>query len=282
MATISPSSASPDAAVEPATSLSSEVSGDSASSESRQSLSQESLARESMCTEWTDEKHSLYLNSMEASFVNELYNSFDLLGWRSQNHHCSDTKSLGKKHASVRVSSGQYKVLRSGCWGKINFDRHESRLEKADGSGGLLTNPWIRHFRSSFRHKNAASSFVEQAPYGTPAVHVKGKTELTSALDTSLEQSSACHSHLPLYDSVGSSTEVTDQNFVDQDIEGEKGSHRLNAKRMKSSAARTPSNDQVVPKLAATADTSDDFFPSRKGSPTAAGKAFHDGDIRGR
>lgn len=34
-------------------------------------------------TEWTNEKHSLYLKSMEASFVNQLYNSMDFHGRNS-------------------------------------------------------------------------------------------------------------------------------------------------------------------------------------------------------
>ncbi|RRT78781.1 hypothetical protein BHE74_00016649 [Ensete ventricosum] len=41
---------------------------------------------ESMLMEWTDEKHNLYLNSMEASFINQLYStdygSRNIFGWR--------------------------------------------------------------------------------------------------------------------------------------------------------------------------------------------------------
>lgn len=54
-----------------------------------------------MATEWTDEKHSLYLKSMEASFVSQLYNSSDFLGWRSQEDYSSNPKS------STRNPSGQ-------------------------------------------------------------------------------------------------------------------------------------------------------------------------------
>ncbi|KAL8172095.1 hypothetical protein V2J09_023899 [Rumex salicifolius] len=31
--------------------------------------------------EWTNEKHSMYLKSMEASFIDQLYNSKDLFSW---------------------------------------------------------------------------------------------------------------------------------------------------------------------------------------------------------
>lgn len=70
-------------------------------------------AAESISTEWTNEKHSLYLKSMEASFVNQLYSgSVDLVGWRSQDnkHDLSHAKSSRPPHIhnhSSRASSGQ-------------------------------------------------------------------------------------------------------------------------------------------------------------------------------
>lgn len=56
------------------------------------------IGRDTMSVQWTDEKHSLYITSMEASFVEQLYNSKDSFGWRAR------TKS--------RVQ-GQVKHLRS-------------------------------------------------------------------------------------------------------------------------------------------------------------------------
>lgn len=57
--------------------------------------------------EWTDEKHSLYLKSMEASFVDQLYNSFGLLGWHSQKENPSDSKPSLQMLCKTRNSSGQ-------------------------------------------------------------------------------------------------------------------------------------------------------------------------------
>ncbi|KAF7142049.1 hypothetical protein RHSIM_Rhsim06G0050200 [Rhododendron simsii] len=226
-------------------------------------LCQDSPARDSIPTEWTDEKHSLYLKSMEASFVNELYSSFDLLGWRSQREHSSDPKLSGKKHASSCTSSGQFKVLQSGCWGNINFARHESQLEKAEGTGVILANPWIRHFRSSQRKQLVISSTLQgKSTFGSLAVRVSGKMALTSdALASNLEQLPASHSNLRHYDDTvdSSNTEMTGQNFVDEDTEVEKArSHMGNVKRMRTSVVSTPSNDQVVPfgKFPANADVS--------------------------
>lgn len=55
-----------------------------------------SQVTERTATEWTDAKHSLYLKSMEASFVSQLHNSLDLLGWNSE----SDNPDLADTHSS--------------------------------------------------------------------------------------------------------------------------------------------------------------------------------------
>ncbi|GFY86861.1 cold regulated protein 27 [Actinidia rufa] len=253
----------------PASSSTSEATADNASTDSVERMSQNSLVRDSISTEWTDEKHSLYLKSMEASFVDDLYNSLDLLGWRSQRGQSPDPKFSGQKHTSTRMSSGQFKVLQSGRWGNINFERHESQVDKRDKSGVILANPWIRHFRSACRKKILASSILqEKAAFGSLGVRASGKMALTSAaLAANLEQFPACHSYLRRYDSIGSDTEVSDQNFVDEDVEGEKASRTCNAKRMKTSVVTTPSNDQVVPfgKFPVTADvTRNSFSPERE------------------
>lgn len=64
---------------------------------------QGNLVTESKSTEWTDEKHSLYLKSMEASFVNKLYDSSELLGFC----RLSDPTNSRKKHFTARSPSGQ-------------------------------------------------------------------------------------------------------------------------------------------------------------------------------
>ncbi|XP_057469363.1 cold-regulated protein 27-like [Actinidia eriantha] len=258
----------------PESSWTSEATAENASIDSVERLSQDSLGRDPMSTEWTDEKHSLYLKSMEASFVDDLYNSFDLLGWRSQREQSPDPKFSGQKHASTRMSSGQFKVLQSGRWGNINFEIQKSQVNKADKSGVILANPWIRHFRSARRKKILASYFhQEKAAFGSLGVRASGKIALTSAaLAANLEQFSACRSHLRQYDSVGSNTEVTDQNFVDEDVEGGNASHKCNAKRMKTSVVATPSNDQVVPfgKFPVTTDVTENSFSPERERPRSS------------
>uniref|UniRef100_A0A5B6YXX7 Cold regulated protein 27 n=1 Tax=Davidia involucrata TaxID=16924 RepID=A0A5B6YXX7_DAVIN len=233
-------------------SLTSEVTGDNYSGDSVEHGDTvrlvDSLASESISTEWTDEKHSLYLKSMETSFVNQLYNSLDLLGWHSQKEHSSDAKSLRQMHANTRVSSGQFKVLRGGCWGKINFERGEPQLDKADGPRVFLANPWIRHFRSACRHQVVTSpAFPKKVAFESQAIHIDGKMALTSALAPNSKQFHVRDSHLCCRDSTGSNTEGSDQNFVDEDIKGDQASRMRSAKRVKTSGAASSSNNQVVP-----------------------------------
>ena len=57
----------------------------------------------------------------------------------------------------------QFKVLRGGCWQKVNFKRAGFQLKKAaDGSRSLLANPWIQHFRSSCATQVVASADVQK------------------------------------------------------------------------------------------------------------------------
>ncbi|PSS17251.1 Homeobox protein like [Actinidia chinensis var. chinensis] len=225
--------------------LASEVTADNGSTST-----QDTGLRESMSTEWTDEKHSLFLKSMEASFVNDLYNYFDSPSWQSQRELSSDSNFAGRKRAHTCVSSNLYKVLRGGWWEKVNFERHKSRLDKADRF--LLANPWIQHFRPTCRQQIVTPPRLEEkSEFGSlEEVCVSRNTELTSAaLVTNLKPSPLCHSNSCWYDSVGSNKEVTDQNFVDEDIEGDNARRIRNSKRKKkrSDVASTSSNDQVVP-----------------------------------
>lgn len=94
-------------------------------------------------SDWTDEKHSLYLDSLEASFVNQLHYSLGLLASRSI------LNSSGK----LPNSSDQFTVVRDGCWQKLKFDRNRTDQD----SYAILKNPWVCHFRSVGKFHTVAS-----------------------------------------------------------------------------------------------------------------------------
>lgn len=198
---------------------------------------------ESMSTEWTDEKHSLYLKSMEASFVNQLYDSTDSLGFC----RLSDSTYSRKKYLSTRTPSGQvptclffnldsstlcafiysvlssfsflnfffqsfcsqFKVLLGGRWKEINFDRAvELQLKNADGSKGLLANPWIRHFSSGCTPRVVGSADLPNNVTTTSeALDLVGNHSVFCGSDTcNLKHNRACHFHLDHHDLVSSDT----------------------------------------------------------------------------
>ncbi|KAM5565704.1 hypothetical protein ABKV19_019625 [Rosa sericea] len=163
-------------------------------------------ATETMSTEWTDEKHSMYLKSMEASFVNQLYNSMDTRGRHKGN--LSHIKSSKQPQFNSRAASGQFKVLRGGCWQKINFGRGEAEVNNSDQPcGDLLANPWILHFRSTCKPKDVESPILqEQAAAICEEVDSSLKKEITSAPATCSKQFNVSHSHLMHQDMVGGNT----------------------------------------------------------------------------
>ncbi|KAE8704156.1 Cold regulated protein 27, putative isoform 4 [Hibiscus syriacus] len=102
----------------------------------------DSSMNESTSKEWTDEKHNLYLKSIEASFVDQLYVSKGFLRYKSQ------TDKFPGSRLTHCTTSGQFKVLRGGCWKKINFETPGFRQNKRDLSSCFMASPWIQHFRS--------------------------------------------------------------------------------------------------------------------------------------
>ncbi|XP_062159451.1 cold-regulated protein 27 isoform X2 [Alnus glutinosa] len=208
------------------------------------------LVTESLSTEWTDEKHSLYLNSMEASFVNQLYESMDLLGFCRS----SDPTYSRKKHFSTLTPSGQFKVHRNGNWQRINFERAANlQLKKADGSDVFLENPWIQHYRTRcVPHVVASADLRKNGASTSQALDLIGNKAACYSKQIHASDSHLCHHNL-----VGSDTEVSDQNFVDEEVEGEKESQICNAKRTNSFITDASSNDQVVPHNESSAAAAD-------------------------
>ena len=51
----------------------------------------------------------------------------------------------------------QFKVLRGGCWKKINFERPGFQLNKTDDSHCFVASPWIQHYRSGSKSRVLAS-----------------------------------------------------------------------------------------------------------------------------
>lgn len=203
-------------------------------------------ARSGQTTEWTDEKHSLYLDSLESSFVNQLHSSMGLFGRRSK-VKMMELNSFQELAMNAYNSSDEYTVLQDGCWRKRNFGRHQLLLDAAAESRDILENPWICHFKSAGQQHDVTSSDLwNRSVDSSKGIHLRGKRKASHGLATSSKRLSACHPWLQ--DSVGGITEVSDQNFIDEEQEN-KSSRVSRAKKLKTKAdtVDATNTDQCVP-----------------------------------
>ena len=150
---------------------------------------------------------------MEASFVNQLYDSSNLLGWPPRKWNPSESQPSSQKDCNTCISSGQvwtvccvafsilyiscfnfvsflsvfafqFKVLRGGSWQKMECVRAENKRHD-----DLQSDPWIRHFRSSRRGQDPGLPFLqENAASTSKAVKQKGKHAVSCGGDSTSRQ----------------------------------------------------------------------------------------------
>ncbi|KAK9748396.1 hypothetical protein RND81_02G054400 [Saponaria officinalis] len=165
------------------------------------------FGQEATSSEWTDEKHSSYLRSMEASFVHQLYNSIEASGLQSH------TRS---RNQSDTNSAGQYKVHRNGYWQRIKVGRSEPHPQLTEDRQFLLRNPWIQHFKAKSRENKTVqdNASIEGQPMGG-----RGRTMYTCGFGNITEHSPNAQAY---QDSI-ISREFSGQNFDDEDNGGGTG-----------------------------------------------------------
>ncbi|MED6107107.1 hypothetical protein PIB30_010828 [Stylosanthes scabra] len=202
-------------------------------------------------TEWTDEKHSMYLKSIEASFVNQLYDS----------KHINNMPSLPRKSPSnnhnPNPTSGQFKVLQRGCWQKINFERENpQQLIRNNNNNNhhhqchdLTSNPWIQHYRcqSKQRGSSAVPSLQDSVTSTNKVVDLIHQKKNNGDSSVIPRQHLHLSHHICHEDMLSSDTEVSDQNFVDEEVEEKKESKINKVKRQRALTIDEKGNDQMVP-----------------------------------
>ncbi|XP_077224892.1 cold-regulated protein 27-like [Tasmannia lanceolata] len=208
---------------------------------------------ESIPNKWTDEKHSLYLNSIEASFVKQLHNYDHRLkdshGWLSR-HKLLFPKS-SPSNPNSHSSSGQFKVLRCGFWQKLNFDKAQTQLDTGNESCVISASPWIQHFRSASNGKGVEVTSLDlQENCEETQLGAQNNGATTCGLPTSSKKLPAFYSTIHHQDFVGSTTEVSDQNFVDESFGCGEGKNLISPcrkRRARTTVSDVSSKDQVVP-----------------------------------
>ncbi|KAK4381403.1 hypothetical protein Sango_2971000 [Sesamum angolense] len=177
-----------------------------------------------------DRRETLLVSQIHGIYIRQSVVQINRFVWLAIHKNCPSGSKLSKhKLTSIRASSGQFKVLRDGCWSRIDFRRDEPKVDQEEESEVPLTNPWIQRYGTSqteeIRNRPATCAEAPSATTGT--------------------QHAANNFHLWRQSSLGGNTEVTDQNFNDEALEEEKsGKIRDMEKRTKDQIS---GNDQVVP-----------------------------------
>ncbi|KAK8985237.1 hypothetical protein V6N11_068504 [Hibiscus sabdariffa] len=164
---------------------------------------------------WTNEKHSSYLEFLEASFVKKLHYSMGLRGCHPREEMWEPCPR--QLPAGVHNSSHQFSALQDGCYQKTNDPLLDSTADSSD----IRESP-LHHFMS-------AGKSSETFPLSRETVIADGGTYRKS--NTTIG---------------GCTTEVSDQNFVDED-QREKTSHISGAKRLKMTTMHDASTKELHP-----------------------------------
>ncbi|KAH9317190.1 hypothetical protein KI387_018959 [Taxus chinensis] len=117
---------------------------------------------DSLETEWTDEKHSSYLDSIEASFVKKMYDreycSLDLCGQTPKEMEALDS-DCAESRLNFPSPFNEFKVWQKGCWRTLPDYGKFQRCSFPRGVGST----WIQHFKApvSSNKKKAMSTVNE-------------------------------------------------------------------------------------------------------------------------
>ncbi|KAH0940759.1 hypothetical protein HID58_000396 [Brassica napus] len=103
------------------------------------------------CGGWTNEKHNLYLDSLENSFVKQLYS---LLGVGGETQRLSRTRGV---QSNSHKLTDQFTVLQNGYRQKVSFGKKRAHLETMGTDKGFTRTS----MRTSLVHQYPAQSTAE-------------------------------------------------------------------------------------------------------------------------
>lgn len=247
----------------------SDASGLSVDMSKDSSLAHNADARPGTSTVWTDEKHRLYIESLETSFINQLPHS--ICSRRSLQEVKRGPPLNCKMPDNGGSYSHQFMVLQDGCWQRVNFARKEPLLESTADSNFIQSNPWIRHFRPSGRQHNSASHGHHEQSTSSKRNCVRNSTIFGELARSSGRHPECCPRHQLLADN---KREVSDQNFMNED-QRDRSSCFPVLKRLKVGANAT-ANDQVVPSGKSSTRDVSSGIPAFAGTEEAGGSGIAD------
>ncbi|TXG64301.1 hypothetical protein EZV62_011295 [Acer yangbiense] len=243
-----------------------------------ESSHQTANARPGQAAGWTNENHNAYLNSLEASFVQQLHYLRSSIGLHGR---CSQENISGPCSSQLLSANTRYSSDQDGNRLKIKCEVNETLFEDAADSHGMLESPRICHFTSVGKLQTSTSfDALEHNVLSDEGVHSRDNSTFSCEPAGSTEQRLDRHlCHPSLDDSATAEetsivgprrraplgatfapeewpgaarqggahlavVEVSDQNFVDEDRQ-DKSSHGFTAKRLKTAGVDALNNDKV-------------------------------------
>ncbi|XP_027105945.2 cold-regulated protein 27 isoform X1 [Coffea arabica] len=196
-------------------------------------------ARPDKCEAWTNEQHNKYLDYLEASFAQQLQRSRGFTAWCTEQNR-SGKDSSKRLPVCVSKTSEQFSVLQDGQWQKIIFD-----MDQPLSYISTVKIPRIHCERCAGKDSSHVSSDPKDyIKLRYEEEHLEGKRPFSSGSASNSEQNhiKTCYSNSFIKDSA----EGSGQNFADEDCEHDPHTVSL-AKRLKTVADDTSSEDQIVP-----------------------------------
>ncbi|AQL09196.1 hypothetical protein Zm00014a_017914 [Zea mays] len=157
---------------------------------------------DTMSAGWTDERHRLYISSMEASFVDQLYNH----GSRPRNANGTAFKALRREY--------------------VEYEKTDAPVRRGAKCCGVPANPWMQHFRPRSDGGNNARGDGLGDSVGDLESGTEANRKSLSASHG--RERDACEGEPQL---LHESREVSDQNFADDEAEAETESMKAYKKR---------------------------------------------------
>ncbi|XP_011092568.1 uncharacterized protein LOC105172718 isoform X2 [Sesamum indicum] len=187
-------------------------------------------------TTWTDEKHSLYLEYLEVSFVKHLHQSMGLLA------PYSEQNKRDKDISQMRTIDAHNTFEQCGCQAKVNCKGSDPVSHASANSHAPLKRPGAYRIKRMGMHCSSVSADL-------PELLTVCGTEICRKGIIS-HGSETCSHHFSAgswfhVDSYGLMREGTDQNFVDED-DKYKSNPMSRAKRLKTALTDSSSHDQVT------------------------------------
>ncbi|KAK1560961.1 hypothetical protein Q3G72_032849 [Acer saccharum] len=151
-----------------------------------ESSHQTANARPGQAAGWTNDKHNAYLNSLEASFVQQLHHLRSSIGLHGR---CSQENISGPCSSQLLSANTRYSSDQDGNRLKIKFEVNETLFDDAADSHGMLESPRICHFTSVGKLQTSTSfDALEHNALSDEGVHSRDNSTFSCEPAGSSEQ----------------------------------------------------------------------------------------------